>query len=144
MKVVLLQNVKSLGDRGDIKEVSDGYARNFLFPKNLAKVATEKAILEIEKIKMKEIMTEEKDLVKTEKLAARLEGEEFFIKAKTNSQGKLYGGVGPIEIAEVLNKKRFKVAKEQIKISPIKEIGDHDVIVNLNHGLEARIRVIIE
>ena len=144
MKVVLLQNVKSLGDRGDIKEVSDGYARNFLFPKNLAKVATEKAILEIEKIKMKEIMMEEKDLIKTEKLAGKLEGEGFVIKAKTNTQGKLYGGIGPIEIAEVLNKKRFKVTKEQIKINPIKEIGDHDVIVNLNHGLEARIRVIIE
>ncbi len=144
MKVVLLQSVKNLGERGDIKEVSDGYARNFLFPKNLAKVATDKAILEIEKIKMKEIMKEEKDLVRTEKLAEKLEGEEFMIKAKINPKGKLYGGVGPIEIAQALNKKRFKVTKEQIKINPIKEIGDHDVIVNLSHGLEARIRVIVE
>lgn len=144
MKIVLLQNVKNLGLRGDVKEVSQGYARNFLFPKKLAKVASEKAILEIEKIKMKEIMMEEKDLVRTEKLSEKLEGEEVVIKAKTNKQGKLYGGVGPAEIAEALKKKRFKVSKDQIKINPIKEIGDHDVIINLNHGLEARIRVIIE
>lgn len=144
MKVILLRDVKNLGLKGDIKEVSSGYASNFLLPKNLAKVATEKTVLEIEKAKMRDILREEKDLFQAEKLAEKLEGEEVIIKAKTNAQGKLYAGISPNEIATELHKRKFKVTADQINISPIKEVGSYDIIINLKHGLEARIRVIVE
>ena len=144
MKVILLRDVKNLGLKGEIKEVSFGYANNFLLPKNLAKLATEKSVLEIEKEKMREILKEEKDLLQTEKLAEKLEGEEVVIKAKTNDKGKLYAGISPSDIAKELNRKKFKVTADQINIDPIKEVGSYDIIVNLKHGLEARIRIMVE
>lgn len=144
MKVILLQNVKGLGLKGDVKEASDGYARNFLFPKKLAIVATEKAVVTITKQKQKDILNEEKDLTKTKKLAKRLNGEKIMIKAKANEHGKLYAGIGALEIAEKLLEKNLKVDKSQIEMTPIKEVGEFDVLIKLNHDLKARIKIIVE
>ncbi|MBT4277504.1 50S ribosomal protein L9 [Candidatus Falkowbacteria bacterium] len=142
MKVILLKDVKKLGDKGDVKDVSDGYARNFLFPNKLAEVATEKAILKIKKEREREVLTQEKDLDKTEKLAGKLDGQEIIIKAKTNESGKLYASIGPKEISGKL--KKYKINKSQVQTEPIKETGEYDVTINLSHGLESRIRVIVE
>ena len=144
MKIILLQDVKGLGDRGEIKNVSDGYFRNFLLPKKLAKIATEKTISEVEKQKVQEAMAEEKDLIRTEKLAEKLDGQEFIIKAKINKQGKLYAAINKQDIAELLNKKMFKIKQEQISAALIKETGEYDVVIILNHGLEAKIKIIVE
>ncbi|MCD4705815.1 50S ribosomal protein L9 [bacterium] len=144
MKVILLQDVKNIGDRGEIKNVSDGYFRNFLLPKNLAEVATEKTISDIKKQDVENAMKEEKDLLRTEKIAEKLDGQEFIIKAKTNEQGKLYAAISKQDIAVLLNKKKFKIKKDQIDVAPIKETGEYDVVVILNHGLEARIKIIVE
>ena len=144
MKVILLQDVKNIGDRGEIKNVSDGYFRNFLLPKKLAEVATEKAISDIKKQDVENAIKEEKDLLRTEKIAEKLDGQEFIIKAKTNEQGKLYAAISKQDIAELLNKKMFKIKKEQINIVPIKETGEYDAVITLNHGLEARIKIIVE
>ncbi len=144
MKIILLKDVKGVGEKGDIKEVSEGYARNFLLPRKLAKIATEKAILEIERQKMREILREEKDLIKTEKLAEKLEGTELLVKIKSNEKGKLYASVGPKDISQKLKQKKFKIEPNQIEMPLIKEVGSYDAIVNLNHGLEARIKIIVE
>lgn len=144
MKVILLQDVKNIGDRGEIKNVSDGYFRNFLLPKNLAEVATEKTISDIKKQDVENAIKEEKDLLKTEKIAEKFDGQEFMIKAKTNEQGKLYAAISRQDIAELLNKKMFKIKKEQIDVAPIKETGEYDVVIILNHGLEAKIKIIVE
>ena len=144
MKIILLQDVKNIGDSGEIKNVSDGYFRNFLLPKNLAKIATKKTILEIEKQQVKNAMEEEKDLLRTEKIAEKLDGQEFIMKAKTNKQGKLYAAISKQDIAGLLNKKMFKIKKEQIEMTPIKETGEYDIAIILNHGLEAKIKIIVE
>ena len=144
MKVILLQDVKNIGNRGEIKNVSDGYFRNFLLPKKLAEVATEKAISDIKKQDAENAIKEEKDLLRTEKIAEKLDGQEFIIKAKTNKQGKLYAAISSQDIAELLNKKMFKIKKEQISAASIKETGEYDIVITLNHGLEVRIKIIVE
>ena len=144
MKVILLQDVKNIGNRGEIKNVSDGYFRNFLLPKKLAEAATEKAISDIKKQDAENAIKEEKDLLRTEKIAEKLDGQEFIIKAKTNKQGKLYAAISSQDIAELLNKKMFKIKKEQISAASIKETGEYDIVITLNHGLEVRIKIIVE
>ncbi|MEA2088582.1 MAG: 50S ribosomal protein L9 [Patescibacteria group bacterium] len=144
MKVILLQDVKNVGDRGEIKNVSDGYFRNFLLPKKLAEVATEKTISDIKKQDFKNAIKAEKDLLRTEKIAEKLDGQEFIIKAKTNEQGKLYAAISKQDVFKLLNKKKFKIKEEQINMVIIKETGEYDIVIILNHGLEARIKIIVE
>ncbi|MFA6215156.1 MAG: 50S ribosomal protein L9 [Patescibacteria group bacterium] len=143
MKVILLKKVPTLGEAYDIKDVALGYARNFLIPKGLAKEATDQAIKEVEIKKAKEAQEAETDLVKVESLAQRLEGQTVEINAKASEQGSLYAAVSVAKIAAALKEKGFNVAKDQIKAGQIKEIGEHEIVISLAHGLEARITLII-
>ncbi|MBI5022680.1 MAG: 50S ribosomal protein L9 [Candidatus Magasanikbacteria bacterium] len=145
MKIILLQDVKKIGMKGEIKEVSDGHARNFLLPQNLAIFATPKAIENFKKQVEAARQTAEKDLQATQNLASRLDGEEVRLKAKASKDGKLFGGISAAQIVSALDKKGFIILKNQIVISePIKSIGEHRVIVQLSHGLEAEITVLID
>jgi len=144
MKVILLQDVEKLGDRFEIKEVADGFARNFLFPKNLAEPATESAIKQLETKKEAAAKEAEEDLSATEALVASLDGQEIEMTAKIDENGKLFGSITTVKIAKVLKDKGFQVQKKQIKLDePIKEIGDYDIILEFPHGLEAKIKVIV-
>lgn len=145
MKIILLKKVPNLGEKGEIRVVSDGYARNFLFPKNLAKIATEKNIEQLEKETELQIQKAESDLVRTQKLAERLENLELEIKAKVNNDGKLFGAVAKTTVLEKLKAKGIKELKEsQIKFhQPIKELGEYEILINLPHGLEARLKIIV-
>jgi len=145
MKVVLLKNVKEIGLEGTVVEVSEGYARNFLFPQNLAVQASEQAIKAAQDKKVRVAKKEKKELVGTKKMAAKLDGVEVLIKAKVNEKGSLFGAVNPKEIVKALKAQGFVIEPEWILISePIKEIGKRRLIVDLPHGLEAEIEVIIE
>lgn len=143
MKVILLQHVPSLGEKDEVKEVALGYARNFLIPKGLAEEATDQAIAEIEAKKAREAKEAEMDLVKTEQLVQKLEGQIIEITAKASEEGTLYAAILPARIAAVLKEKGFEVRKEQIEVGHIKELGEHEIVLNLDHGLEARITLII-
>ncbi len=143
MKVILLKNVPNLGEERDIKEVSLGYARNFLIPQGLAEEATEAKIKEVQARKEKEAKIAELDLEKTEKLAQSLEGQTVEITAKASEEGTLYAAISPAKIATTLKDKGFEVRKEQIEASHIKELGEHEIVIRLDHGLEARITLII-
>lgn len=145
MKVILLQDVKKIGMKGEIKEVADGHARNLLLPQNLAILATPKAIENFKKQVDAALRAAEMDLKATQALASRLDGEELRLKAKASKDGKLFGGISPAQIVSALEKKGFKILKNQIVISePIKTTGEHSVIVQLAHGLEAEVVVIVE
>ncbi len=144
MKIILIKNVKGLGEEGEIKDVSDGYARNYLFKNKLAKLATEKSILALQKKKEKEALKAEKDLLKTEKIVQKIEGMEITIKANINEKGKLYNSVIPKNIVKELKKKGFKIEEKQIIMTPIKEVGSYDISIIFKHGLEAMIRIIVE
>jgi len=144
MKVIILKNIEKIGKKFDVKDVADGYARNFLFPKGLAKPATESALKELEAEKAAAQLVAEADLKKIEEIVATLDGQEIEIVSKVEENGKLYGSITPLKIVKALQAKGFNVKKEYIKLAePIKEIGDYDVLIELPHGLEATIKVII-
>jgi len=144
MKVILLKDVQELGNKGEIKNVADGYARNFLFIKKLAKPATEEIIEKTKAKKDLDIIKAEKDLKKTQELASKLDGLELEIKEKVDEKGHLYGSMNELKISELLKEKGFKIKKNQIKIpESIKETGEHQIKINLAHGLEADIEIII-
>ena len=143
MKVILLKDVEGLGLEGDIKEVTLGYARNFLIPKGLVEEATEEKIKEIQAKKEKEAKEAEIDLVKTEQLAQKLEGQTVEVTVKASEEGTLYAAISPVKIAAALKEKGFALRPDQIEVSQIKETGEHEIVIKLGHNLEARIILII-
>ncbi|HLD00028.1 MAG TPA: 50S ribosomal protein L9 [Patescibacteria group bacterium] len=145
MKVILLKKVKGLGEKYDIKEVADGYARNFLLPQKLAETATSDRVKVLNERKGKETTDAQKDLEKTEAFAEKLEMLEIIVKAKAQEDGTLFGSVSAKEIVTALKKHNVTIDEKQIVIkSPIKKIGDHEVTINLSHGLEAPVVVTVE
>ncbi len=144
MKIILLKNVNNLGKIGEVKEVADGYARNFLIPRGFAEAATEGAVARIEEMKKAAERKAEHELKAIQELAEKLEGVEVIIKAKAEEGGKLYGSVSEEQIASKLKEKGFDIKKKQIVLEkPIKDLGGHEVMVQLNHGLEAKVYVMV-
>jgi large subunit ribosomal protein L9 len=144
MQVILLQDVPKIGKQFDIKNVADGYARNFLLPKKLAELATEAALVALEERRAIAAKKAELELSVIQEMVAQLDGQEFEIMAKVDENGKLFGSITPLKIANLLKEKNFDVKKSQIKIeNPIKEAGEHEVVLELEHGLEAKIKIIV-
>lgn len=143
MKVVLLQKVPGIGDIDDVKEVADGYARNFLFPQHLAVQASVSVISQIAAHKKKVGKEAENDLREQQSLADRLDGLTIEIKEKVSDKGLLYAAVGPQRLVEELKKRGIVVTKAQIAMKPIKEEGEFTVPVRLRHGLEASVSIIV-
>jgi large subunit ribosomal protein L9 len=144
MKVVLLKDIEKLGKKYDIKEVKEGFARNFLFPKGLAKVATKKNLKEAETKKELEDKKAEEELQKVQKEAEGIEGLEVSIAVKVGESNQLFESVSPQKISETLKEMNFNVKKDQIIIQePIKELGEFKVKINFKHNLEAEIKLII-
>jgi large subunit ribosomal protein L9 len=144
MKIILLQDVKNLGKNGDIKEVSEGYARNFLFVKKLAEIATNSGLKKVDVIKKKQVEKEQLDLEKTQELAARLEGSAIMILVKEKN-GKLFGSIHAKDIVKELKKENIIIPTKAIILkNPIKEVGDYEVKIELEHNIEAIISVSVE
>lgn len=142
MKVILIQDVDKLGKIGEVKEVAAGYARNFLIPRKMAKLATPKNLKESERLKLMQEQKAVLDLEATEALVGSLDGYELTIPAKTKEEGKLFGSISDAVLAKELKKEGFNVSKSQIKLeTPIKEVGDYEVLISFDHGLEANIKV---
>lgn len=145
MLVLLLQNVNKLGNKNEIKNVSDGYAKNFLFPKKLAIKATPELIKKAEKQKV----LEEKKQEEVQKLlieqAKKIEGKRFIIKVKVGEEGQLFEAISAIKIAEKMNQNGFNIDQKQIILKePIKKIGDHKVSVKFGANLQSTVTVVID
>jgi large subunit ribosomal protein L9 len=143
MKVILLENVKGMGKMDDVKDVSDGYARNFLFPNHLAVQASNQGITEVAKRKKRAAGEAESELQQTQHLAEELDGYALGVVARANEHELLYAALTPLKIAELLNAQGFKVAKTNIVTEPLKTVGEHVVKIKLKHGLEANITVVV-
>ncbi|MFA5062115.1 MAG: 50S ribosomal protein L9 [Patescibacteria group bacterium] len=143
MKVILIQNVPGLGKINEVKDVADGYARNFLFAKNLAVPATKKIMVDLQAKSTKEAKDHEKDLREQQELAEKLDGWETELKEKVSDGGSLYAAVGPQKVSEILKKSGFSVDKNQIVMKPIKEAGEFKAKIKFRHGLEADIIIIV-
>jgi len=125
-----------------MKEVAEGFARNFLIPKGLAQLATVGAVAKVEAKKQAEARKAESGLKKTQKLVKELSGVEIKIFAKVGEGGKLYGSIGGEQIVTELKRKGFEVGSRQIKLDkPIKDVGGHEIVVKLGQGLEVKILV---
>jgi len=145
MKVILLQNIDKLGKKYDIKEVSDGFARNFLIPKGLVKIATKENLNWLEKIKEKEKKVLEKELKDAQDLVKEIDGFELEMPVKIGEKGELFEKIGPQQIAKALKEKGFKIEKNQIELEEkIKEIGEYKIKIKLPHNLETEIKVIVK
>ena len=144
MKVILLKNIKGLGNVDQVKEVAEGYARNFLFRNNLAVQATDNAIRKISDAKQKVIKKTEQDLRHEQSLAGQLDGFDVEIIEKANDKGVLYAAVNAQKISSILNNKGYAVEPEQIQVKQLKNIGSFPVLITFGHGLEAEINVIIQ
>lgn len=145
MRVILLKKVPNVGEAAAVVSVADGFACNFLFPKKLAKPATEANLREIESMKVKILRQSERELKETGTLASRLDGYELILKAKTSPKGTLFAAITAKTIAGELGHKDFAVESKVIALAhPIKEPGTYEVSLKFPHGLEATIRVIVE
>jgi large subunit ribosomal protein L9 len=145
MRVILLKDIENFGKKNEVKEVKDGYARNFLIPKNLAKIATKQAMEELESQKEIEAQKAEEELKKTQALIESMEGMEFVINVKLGDEGQLFESITPQKIQETLKQSGFDIKKPQIELSqPIKELGEFPVKIKFNHNLEAEIIIVIE
>ena len=144
MKIILLKDVEKLGKKGEVKNVADGYARNFLIPNKLAALATKSELAKLEEQKKIETEKAEEELKLYQKIASQIDGLEIEIPVKINEEGNLFGTITASQIAEKLKEKNSEIKKEQIKLEePIKEIGEYEVIVEFPHNLETKIKVII-
>uniref|UniRef100_A0A7C4AJC7 Large ribosomal subunit protein bL9 n=1 Tax=Thermodesulfovibrio aggregans TaxID=86166 RepID=A0A7C4AJC7_9BACT len=142
MKIILKEDIHGLGKAGQVINVKDGYARNYLLPRGLALIADEKnlRVLEYQKKKFEE--EAKKKLQDAESVRQRLTAFELTIKAKAGEDQKLFGSITAKDIAEALQKQGFSVDKKQINISePIKRLGEHEVELKLHSNVSARLKI---
>ena len=144
MKVILLQDVKKMGKKGDVIEASDGYARNYLFPKKLAEEATANALHIVNAKKENERKKKLAELEEAQKLAAELKGKEVTINAKAGENGRLFGAITNKDIAEVINSSfNLSIDKKKVVVNTIKVAGTYDVEVKLYPEVSTKMKVII-
>jgi large subunit ribosomal protein L9 len=143
MQVILLEKVVNLGQLGDVVKVKNGYARNFLVPHGKAKRATPENLAEFEK-RRADLEKQQSDiLTQAQARAEKLNGMMVQISQKAGVDGKLFGSVTNIDIAEALKTQGFDIAKGEIRMpdGPLKQIGDHELVVALHSDVTATIKV---
>ncbi len=145
MRVLLLKDIADIGREGETHEVSDGHARNFLFPKHLAVPATDHAKREVAQREEAVRRESERELAKLQQLAAAVDGQEVTMIVPASVAGKLYGSIGLAAVTTALVSAGFHVDEEWVQLpEPIKEVGEHSVALRLPHGLEAEVTAIVE
>ncbi|MBI2217999.1 MAG: 50S ribosomal protein L9 [Candidatus Rokubacteria bacterium] len=142
MKVILLDDVTKVGRRGDVRDVADGYARNFLIPKKLALSATQGNLKNLEHIRRQQADKAARIRQDAEGLKARVESLTFETQRQASEEGKLFGSVTAQDIAEFLAANGVKLERRRIVLDePIKTLGDHSVGVRLHADVTAQLKV---
>ncbi|MCE5286836.1 MAG: 50S ribosomal protein L9 [Pelosinus sp.] len=146
MKVILLQEVKKLGQKGDVIEVSEGYARNFLLPKKLADVATSTNVNNAAQKKASEARKQQQAIDEAKVMASQLGKVELTIAVKTGEGGKLFGSVTSKDIADALEAQHgLKMDKRKIELKEaVKAVGTYPVTVRIHPEISTQIKVHIE
>lgn len=146
LKVVLTKYYEKLGDAGDIINVKDGYANNFLIPNNIALIATKGNIRQMEILKKSIIKKEAKNIEEAQKIASSIDGTVLKFMVNSSPEGKLYGSITNMDIAEKLLKvKKIEIDRKKIDLDEhIKEVGNYDVIVKLYKDTRAALKVEVE
>lgn len=145
MKVILLQDVKNVGKKGDIVNASDGYARNFLFPKKLAEEASGANLNKINAIKESERKARLKDIEEAQKLAEDLKTKEVVLKVKAGEGGRLFGAITSKDVSEAIKKQLgIDIDKKKISMENIKTMGLHEVELKLYTEINGKLKVRVE
>ena len=145
MKVVLIADVKSKGKKGDLINVPDGYARNFLFPKNLAVEADNAALSELKSRKDAAEHHKQEEIAAAQAIADKINGQSVTLKAKAGSSGRLFGSITSKEIADEINRVfSVNIEKKKLSIADIKNFGDYTADVKLYKGISAKVNVKVE
>jgi large subunit ribosomal protein L9 len=147
MNIVLHEDVKGLGYRGDIVKVAIGYARNFLLPRGIGKIATPAQVGKAEKLKAERVTQHAEVAENAERIAKELEGKSVSFSRKVSGGTKLFGGISEHDIADaLLEQAKIEIDKSQIRLEGghIKTVGEHTADIHLHEGKHARIKVIVE
>ena len=145
MKVILLDNIRAVGKVGDIKDVRDGYARNFLFPRNLARLACDGVVRDVEQIKAKKLAAYELAQQEAQVVAEKLNDATIELTGAANEQGTLFAAIEREQLAEALSEKAgAKIDPQHIVVTePIKAVGEHTVTAELTDDVSVDVRVSI-
>jgi len=146
MQVILLQKVQNLGELGEVVNVKPGYARNYLIPQAKASMATE-ANIKIFEGRKSELIAKEKDsLAAANARAESIEGLEISITSNASPEGKLYGSIGPREIADKLTQNGFPVDKSEVVMSegPVRDVGEVEIELSFHADVKATFKLNVE
>lgn len=145
MKVILLCDVKGTGKKDDIINVSDGYARNFLFPRKWAAEATPGAVKEIERKRAAEAKLEAERRAEAQKTADSLKGKTVVLKVKCGEKGRLYGSITSQEIADALKAQHnVEIDKRKIECEKVPQVGEYPITLTLYTGIKAAMKLSVE
>lgn len=141
MKIILLENVIGLGQAGEIKNVKDGYARNYLIPQKMAEIATKKKESYLKR--MQEILSKKAQVMLegSREVKDAIEKESLIFKVKSGDNGKLFGSVTHGDIADALKEKGYEIDKRKIVHESIKLLGSYDIKIRLDEGVTAEIKL---
>lgn len=146
MEIILLQKVDNVGGIGDLVKVKSGYARNFLIPQGKATLATpeNKAKFELRRAELEAQAAAE--LAAAQARAKKLEGVTLKIAMQAGEEGKLFGSVGTVDIAEELNKRGLEIERSEIRLpdGPLRSVGEHQVDLHLHTDVNVQVKVVIE
>ncbi|MCL6614324.1 MAG: 50S ribosomal protein L9 [Firmicutes bacterium] len=143
MKIVLMQDVKALGRKGEIKDVADGYARNFLIPKGLAVPATEGNLRALEQARALKERHEIQEEAEARAIAARLEGLHLVVRAKAGESGRLFGSITGKDVAEAIRRQtQIELDRKKIDLPEgLKKLGRYQIPIRLYRGVSVEIEV---
>ena len=146
MKIILLQDVANQGKKGQVVDVSDGYALNFLIPKKMGALATSQVQAKIEKENKEALLKKQRQEKKLQELKKDLEKRTFTIYVKVGDKGQVFGGAHEKEIIEAMNKKmNLTLEKNQVELlTPVKQVGVHIVKIKLASQISAEVKVSVE
>ncbi|MBD3359826.1 MAG: 50S ribosomal protein L9 [Candidatus Buchananbacteria bacterium] len=145
MRVVLLKKIANLGQTGEIKEVADGYARNFLLPQGLVKVATEAVIKQLELKKQKQQKKSVNKAKQYKELAKKINNLKIIMQAKADDKKTLFAAVKEADIAQELKNRNYDIPVQFIKLDqPIKQLGYYDIQIRFDDELTSKIGLTIK
>jgi large subunit ribosomal protein L9 len=145
MKIVLRDDVENLGHKGDVVDVADGYARNYLVPRGLAMKATKGVVAQAEAMRRNRAAKEARDVEAAKAQAAQLEGARIEIAARAGEGGKLFGSVTAADVAEAIHAQRaIDVDRRKVGLDePLKELGEVAITVKLHTDVDAAVTVVV-
>ena len=145
MKIILLQDVKGQGKKGEVIDVNEGYARNFLVKKGLAEIATPSKLNDLTQKKSAAEFHKAEEIKATKEMASEINGKKFVVKIKAGSAGRVFGSVTGANVADALQAAGYNVDKKKVVLAaPIKNLGEYEVDLKLLEGISAKIKISVE